>query len=322
MREPRLKAAHSSLACLSLACSSLACGSQSGPLFERSSQAGNSNDGGGGVSVTATNDAGSAPDTATGNASNDADVPEPGVWRAGLEWQLQLSGRFDPEILADVYYLDPESVTAAQGIELRQRNALVACYVSAATLEPWRDDVDAFPDEALGAALEAYPNERWVDFRHPEVRAIMQARMDAFAAWGCDGVTPTNLSGAFLRGELRITRAEYEEVIAWWREQLHERGMAAGFAGSSDDAATLGLEFDFAYAEGCLSSRACEGLEQFARRGKAVLDVEFVAERDEALARELCDQLQPALEASSLDVVIKHPSMDAFRVTCRRGDGP
>lgn len=56
--------------------------------------------------------------------------------------------------------------------ELHSKGKWVACYVSAGTVETWREDAGAFPSDAVGSSLDGRDGERYLDITHQVWRAI------------------------------------------------------------------------------------------------------------------------------------------------------
>jgi hypothetical protein len=70
----------------------------------------------------------------------------------------------------------------------------VICYFSAGTYEPNRPDSAQILSDpsAVGATLDGWPNEKWLDIRTDFIVNIMKARIDTAVSKGCDGVDPDN----------------------------------------------------------------------------------------------------------------------------------
>lgn len=228
----------------------------------------------------------------------------------GTTWQVQLSGSpIDTSLDVDLYYLDPELLSTAGWAALRQDGRVVACYISVGSWEPWRVDADAFPAEALGNRLLGYPEERWVDLSHPAVRALMTSRIVRARESGCDAILPANLDAYTEDNGLGIDRQTEVDYARWAAQVVHDAGMSAGLATADELIGELEPEFDWAFATGCLSSDRCAALAPVSDSEKAALVVEF---GDAESAPAICETAY----GTALDVVVKRPSFDAFRVGC------
>ncbi|KAF2760473.1 hypothetical protein EJ05DRAFT_474352 [Pseudovirgaria hyperparasitica] len=121
----------------------------------------------------------------------------------GTTWQIILSDiiaiptspstPLTPDV--DVYDVDMFGTSAATIAALHARGKKVVCYFSAGSYEPGRPDSDQFADGDLGAVMDGWPDERWVDVRSGNVVRIMEARVRVAAEKGCDAVDPDNLDG-------------------------------------------------------------------------------------------------------------------------------
>lgn len=123
-------------------------------------------------------------------------------WRpqARTPWQIVLQNAIAPpegSITPDVEVFDidlftnPESTIQA----LHNLDKKVICYFSAGSYEPYRPDSDEFQDADLGATMDGWPDEKWLDIRTANVRRIMAARIAFAARKGCDGIDPDNVDG-------------------------------------------------------------------------------------------------------------------------------
>ena len=93
---------------------------------------------------------------------------DPPVWcpTPGLSWQWQLSGAIDDSVDVAMYDIDLFDNEAGQISTLHDDGRVVICYFSAGSHEDWRPDADQFPAGAIGAELDGWPGERWLDVRH------------------------------------------------------------------------------------------------------------------------------------------------------------
>jgi hypothetical protein len=234
----------------------------------------------------------------------------PGVWRPapGASWQVQLSGMLDTSLDVAVYDVDLD--TSAPTLDgLRAAGRKIICYVSVGTSEPWRDDASMFPASAVGQPLAGYPDERWVDSRDATVRSIMKARLDLAAEKGCDGVDLSSVSPGGADTGFPLTRADAVAYARFLAAEAHARGLGAGLGGGNDIAAETVSDFDWAFAETCLSSGTCGAYSAFVTARKAAFAVVYGTAADVSA---VC----PAARQAGLDALIKNRSLDAFRVAC------
>jgi len=227
----------------------------------------------------------------------------------GMSWQAQLLGEVDPSLDVELFYLDPNNQSEATRAELLAAGKHLLCYVSAGTHEPWRDDADEFPDGALGNPLANYPEERWLDIRDATVRELQAARIENFAAAGCEGVLPANLGAYAADSGFDLTADDQLDYALFLASTIHARGMSAGLSISAELLAQATPAFDWALAIACLEPGGCAAYQSFRATGKPVLLIEFGDAGDVAT---VC----PAAEELGFDALIKQPDLGEFRVPC------
>jgi hypothetical protein len=224
-------------------------------------------------------------------------------------WQIQLTGTLDTTLDVAVYISDLETPTAViDGLHAAGRIAI--CYFSGGTMEPFRADSARFPAAALGAPLDAYPDERWVDVRDATVRSIMDDRIAAAAAAGCDGVDPSGLAAFAADNGLGLTRADQLAYDRWLAAAAHARGLSIGLVeGDASLSRDLLSDFDWGMAWSCLDAD-CPSTAPFVAAGKAAFLIEY---GDETRAAAVC----PKARGLGLSAILKRDAnLDAFRVGC------
>jgi hypothetical protein len=224
-------------------------------------------------------------------------------------WQIQLSGALDTSLDVDVFIADFQTDSSVIR-ELHDAGRIVICYFSAGSAEAFREDAARFPESALGAELPDYPDERFVDVRDETVRAIMEDRIAAAEAAGCDGIHPSGLAAFSASTGLDFDRADQLDYNRWLAAAVHSRGLSIGLV-DGDPSLTGALvgDFDWTVVWSCLRT-GCPSAAPFTSAGKPALLVEY---GDEARADEVC----PPAESLQLSVIIKrNANLDAFRVGC------
>ncbi len=93
-------------------------------------------------------------------------------------WQWQLQGEVNTSSDVDVYDLDLFDTPADLVAGLRREGWLVVCYFSAGSHESWRPDASDDDPDDLGAPLDGFADERWLDTRSTTVRAVVVQRLD------------------------------------------------------------------------------------------------------------------------------------------------
>jgi hypothetical protein len=226
-------------------------------------------------------------------------------WRPGpgSTWQYQLSGPLDLSLDADVFDVDWEETTAEQVRQLHDAGRRVVCYVNAGAHEDWRPDADSYPEAVLGAPLDGWPGERWVDVRRTDVLLpLLGARMDVCRDKGFDAVEADNVDGYGNRSGFDLAAADQLAFNTAVAGLAHDRGMSIALKNDVEQVAELEPVFDFAVNEECLDYDECEAYLPFLRAGKAVLAVAYSAVPAEECAR---------LDRLGLAVIVKSIDLDA-----------
>ncbi|KAJ3278818.1 hypothetical protein HK104_001999, partial [Borealophlyctis nickersoniae] len=163
---------------------------------------------------------------------------------------------------------------------LHARNIKVICYFSAGSYENYRSDAHLFPPSALGAVLDGWPDERWIDTSNPTVRSIMKSRMEYAKQIGCDGVDPDNVDGysnTYKASDttFTLTYATQLEYNKWIATTAHSLGLTVLLKNNLAQVKELEPYFDGAVNEQCVDYKECEYLLPFVKAGKAVFGVEY-----------------------------------------------
>lgn len=193
-------------------------------------------------------------------------------------WQYQLGGRLDLSVDADVYDVDWEETTAEQVQALRDAGRRIVCYINAGAFEEWRPDAGSYPDDVLGAPLDDWPGERWVDIRRTDVLLpLLAARMDVCAEKGFDAVEADNVDGYDNDTGFDLTADDQLAFNTAVAGLAHDRGLSIGLKNDVEQVAALEPVFDFAINEECAAYDECAAYRAFTQAGKAVLHVEYSA---------------------------------------------
>jgi len=252
---------------------------------------------------------GSEGGSGTAGAAGAAKGGSPAVFDTDVSWQVQLSGAFDASVEAFLYYVDADNLTAAEILTLKTQGCHVACYESAGTYEPWRDDAASFPEDVLGNAVAEYPNERWLDIRSSVVVSLITARIDRLKDVGCNSVVLANVPTSGEETGFSVTAAERLSYLVELSERIHERGLMAGLGTAEDRVTELSPVFDWAYAQGCWVDGQCGAYAPFVEARKAVLAVEF---GDSATAASLCADVT----GSGINLLVKPQDLGPNRIVC------
>ncbi len=146
--------------------------------------------------------------------------------------------------------IDPFTSTAARDAigDLHAKGNTVGCYTSVGTCEDWRDDYGDMAASCVDKAWAAWEGEYFVDQVDDVLLAVMQARFETMAGWGCDMVEFDNMDWAYddqyrERYGFSITEADAEAYAGTLCGLVESTGMqcmakntrrgAAGFAGGT-----------------------------------------------------------------------------------------
>ena len=234
-----------------------------------------------------------------------------GIWQPAprTTWQWQLTGTIDTSIDVAMYDVDLYEAPDPTLAQLKADDRVVICYLSAGSLENYRDDVDDFPAEAVGNVLDGWPDENWLDVRNTGIRAPIEARLDHAVARGCDGVEPDNVDAYQNDSGFPLTANDQLTFNRWLAEAAHARGLSVGLKNDTDQIEALAADFDWGLNEECFTYDECDTESPFIEAGKAVFHAEYVAAGD---LEDVCAVTGPL----QLSTLIKRLDLDAYRVAC------
>lgn len=230
-------------------------------------------------------------------------------------WQWQLQGDINTTYEVDLYDIDLFDTPDAVIRHLLDQQRIVICYFAAGSRESWRGDANQFPPETIGAAVEGWDGEHWIDIRHQSIRNIMRQRLDYAVTRNCDGVEPDLINAYENKNGLDITAEDQLDYNKWLAQEAHARGLSIALKVDYYQVNELVDYFDFKISESCFEYDECELLLPFIKAGKAVLNTEYHQRYiDDPVARaELCAKsksmgIQTLILPLALD--------DSFRYTC------
>jgi hypothetical protein len=224
-----------------------------------------------------------------------------------MSLQYQITDTLDLDVNAELFVIDLFDTSAEQLAELHARGRVVMAYVSAGTLESFRDDAQRFPRAAVGEPLSGYPDEAWLDHRDADVRALMEARLDRARSKGFDGVFASTLGAYATDSGFTLTRTDELAYLTFLVDAAHARGLGIGLSGQLELATVLAGSLDFVIVIGCVAGGFCAELRSFVMQGLPVFDLE--TEGDHA---SVCSQAA----ALAIPVTFKEPSWNASWSTC------
>lgn len=204
-------------------------------------------------------------------------------------WFAQLDGEVDAARTATFFYLDAEQQELENLAEIHASGRHYICYLSAGSVEAFRNDANEFPARAVGSPLSSFPNERWLDIRDVEVQRLMERRVERLAASGCDAIVPASLNGYALDSGFDLTLSDTVVYATWLAERVHDSGMSIGLTAPAELLEQVVPAFDFGLAISCVTGSGCSEYEPLLRAQKPVLHVE---PGDAETAPELCKSAQ------------------------------
>lgn len=235
---------------------------------------------------------------------------------ADATWQWQLTGDLNTSYDVDVYDIDLFDTSKATIKRLKSQGRHVVCYFSAGSSEDWRDDFHAFKTADLGAPLDGWDGERWLDTRSETVREIMKDRLTLAVAKGCDGVEPDNVDGYQNNSGHPLTAKTQLNYSHFLAETAHDLGLAIGLKNDVDHVVKLAAVYDFAVNEECHEYEECGSYIAFTRQGKPVFNAEYEDKFLENIggARDL--MCQHSRSANIRSLVLAWDLDDSFRFSC------
>ncbi len=227
-------------------------------------------------------------------------------------WQWQLQGDINTSYDADLYDIDLFDTSDDTIETLRADGRIVICYFSAGSYEEWRPDAAKFDVGDLGATLDGWEDERWLDTRSPSVRAVMRERLDVAAARGCDGVEPDNVTAYINDTGFDLTADDQLDFNRFLADEARSRGLLIGLKNDLEQIPDLVDHFDFAVNEQCHEFDECEAYAAFVERAKPVFNAEYV--------QGFVDDSGAVCAASAVlglrTIVLPLDLDDSFRISC------
>ena len=177
----------------------------------------------------------------------------------------------DSSVAGNVTTPNTAAVNAIHAIGAR-----AICYLDAGTWENWRTDAGQFPASLLGMN-NGWPGERWLDIRQTgQLLPLMEARVQACAQAGFDGVEWDNVDGYANRTGFPLSPSDQITYDTDLAGLAHTYGLTVALKNDVGQLADLAPSFDYAVNEQCQQYRECGGYTtSFINAGKAVFQVEY-----------------------------------------------
>lgn len=246
----------------------------------------------------------------SGGGGGQSGVGMPYVPPADVSWQAKLTGAVDVDEEVELFYLDADLQDPDDLSRLRAEGRHYLCYLSAGTLEDFRDDFAEFPAQVIGKTHPAFPEERWLDVRAPAVRELMARRIERLGDQGCDGIPPSSLAVHTADTGFALSLNDALDYARWLAERIHAAGMSAGLTGPAELTEALWPTFDFALAIACIEGTQCAEFAAFEQAQKPVLHLEL---GDASSAADICK----SAELLGFDPLISSPSFNGQTLRCQ-----
>lgn len=195
----------------------------------------------------------------------------------GLSFQWQLQDKVDTNFAANVFDIDLFDNERSVIDTLHQKGRAVVCYLSS-QYENWRPDAGQFAAADLGADLDGWPGEKWVNIKSANVRSILAARIQIGKAKNCDALEWDNVDPHQQATGFSFKLDDTYDFLKFLSDETHKAGMAVALKNNVESLARLGPLFDFAVNEQCFEYNECDDYKTyFVDLGKPVFNVEYKA---------------------------------------------
>jgi hypothetical protein len=225
--------------------------------------------------------------------------------RAGLRWQIQLSGRFNGDASANVYDLDAYTTSQQTITDLHALGRQTICHLDVGVSDVGVPDANRLRGAVLGA--DAGAGRRWLDIRRwDELKPVLTDRMALCRDKGFDAVDAdygygyTEATGFGLTASDQVT---YDRRVA---ALAHSLGLAVTVRTLPALAAQIEPYVDFTVVGGCFRSSNCHDYFVYIDANKAVFDVETGS------AKAFCSLAR----VYGFTAIWKRDSLDAFVRPC------
>ncbi len=204
--------------------------------------------------------------------------------RAGLRWQVQLTGALMDNLGANVYDLDPYATATQTVADLRAHGNKTMCHLDVGVADAALPDAPRLSGRLLGAPVmdpDGSVRGWWLDIRRwDRIAPVLSDRLDLCRAKGFQAVDADFGDGYAHATGFRLTETDqltYDRRVA---ALAHDAGLAVGVRTTPPVAASLEPSVDFAVASDCFGVGNCASLLSYIAAGKAAFDVERSASGD------------------------------------------
>jgi len=242
---------------------------------------------------------------------------------AGTTWEINLSGILQPPYPANTTALDGDlyaNTNASTWTAVRSANYKTICYFSAGSFENWRPDAGEFNNATdIGAPLDGWNGEWWLNTNSPNVRRIMLQRLDLAQKQGCDAVDPDNVDAYDNGGGgFNLTAADAVNYVKFLAAEAHERGMGAGLKNAEAIVPSVLKDVDFQVNEQCLQYQECSSSRPFIDAGKPVFEIEYTKKNSDKPSEDShsVQRICTAPSRNGFSTLIKHMNLGPWGIAC------
>lgn len=227
-------------------------------------------------------------------------------------WDIQLDrpprAPFPAVNLIEVDGFDTPAATVT-ALHRSRAGRVVVCYLDAGTWERWRPDAARYPKSLLGRPDDGWAGERWLDIRRYRgtLGTILAARVRMCRAKGFNAVDFDNVDGYQNGTGFTLIAGDQLNFNRFLAGLAHRSGLLVALKNDPAQIPQLRPDFDFAVDEQCYQYGGC-GLDRFVAAGKPAFDIEY-----QLAAGKFC----PQANRQNVNALVKHLSLDAWRVACR-----
>ncbi|KAJ4267452.1 hypothetical protein NW762_003559 [Fusarium torreyae] len=248
--------------------------------------------------------------------------------KVGASWQIVLSKpiKLNSDGTADdlkpdvgIYDLDMYDNDAETFSALHDAGKKVICYFSAGSWEDWRDDKNQFKKADLGATLDGWPDEKWLNLKSANVRNIMKKRIQYAAKKGCDAIDPDNVDGYQNENGLGLTKKDSIDYIKFLATEAAKYNMSTGLKNAGDIISSVLSHVQFSVNEQCVEYSECETFAAFIKAKKPVFNIEYpkgAPKVKEADRKVICSGKGKAKGTNGFSQVIKKMNLDGWVMYC------
>jgi hypothetical protein len=243
------------------------------------------------------------------------------IWQPHVEasWQIVLLNPLaNLTVSASIFDIDLFTNNASTIASLHRLGRKVICYFSAGSYEDFRPDASSFAPSDYAKELQGWPGEFWLNTSSPNVRSIMEARLDLAVSKGCDGVDPDNVDGYDNDTGLNLTADSAVAYMTFLSNEAHARGLSIGLKNSARIVESVLHLVEFQVNEQCVEFGDCKEFVAFLEAGKPVFHIEYPTTDAEpnvvraAKRKEICGNV----DARRFSTLLKNMVLDEWFLAC------